>query len=455
MQDRKSAIEIASQAIENAKKFGADEAEAVIFDSSDISAKQRLGKTESIEKSDSNGLGLRVLKKGKKGYKTAIVSSNDFAPETIKSLAETAVQMADIAPEDEYIALADDSLFAKITDDEISALELCDKKELTSDELKDIAAEAEDTAMSVKGVTNSDSAEASFSKSVSALVTSKGFASAYESSSFSAYAAVIAGTDTNMETDYDYSSSRFLSDLKSPKEIGLEAGRRAVERLNPKKIKTCQVPIIFEKRVARSLLGHLSGAINGSAIARGTSFLKDKMGEQIFSKNINIVDDPFRKRGLASEPFDAEGVRGQKLNLVEDGVLKSWVLDIRSANKLGLKTTGHASRGTSSPPHPSSSNLYMENGDISFEDMIASIENGLFLTDAFGMGVNDVTGDYSQGASGLWIENGKISYPVSEITIAGNLTSMFKSLTPANDLEFLYGKNCPTLRIDGMTIAGN
>ncbi len=237
--------------------------------------------------------------------------------------------------------------------------------------------------------------------------------------------------------------------------IGRVAGERAVARINPRKVSTRRVPVVFDPRVAGSLVGHFASAINGSSIARKTSFLRDKLGEQIFARGINIVDDPLRRRGLRSRPFDAEGIAGRKQNLVEDGVLKTWVLDCATARELGMTTTGHASRGVSSTPSPGATNLHLEPGTQSPEQLIADIADGFYVNDLIGMGVNLVTGDYSRGAAGFWIENGKITYPVSEVTIAGHLTDIFRSLTPANDLTFRYGTNAPTLRVEGLTVAGH
>lgn len=258
-----------------------------------------------------------------------------------------------------------------------------------------------------------------------------------------------------MERDYDFSSARFLEDLEAAEEIGKRAGEKAVRRLGARKVKSQAVPIVYDPRVSNGLLGHFAGAISGASVARGTSFLQKKMGEAVFAGGVRIIDDPLKKRGLRSKPFDGEGVQTTRQAIVEDGVLKTWLLDISTAKQLGLKSTGHASRGTGAPPSPGPTNLYMEAGSLSPEDMIGDIESGLYVTEMIGMGVNGVTGDYSRGASGFWIEKGKLTYPVSEITVAGNLKEMFANLTPASDLTFRYGMNAPTLRIEGMTVAGN
>jgi len=286
------------------------------------------------------------------------------------------------------------------------------------------------------------------------LVTSHGFRGAYLGSSHGMSMTAIAGEGTGMERDYDYSSVRHAADLDSPEKIGLNAAARAVARLNPRKVTTRKVPVVFDPRTAGSLVSHLASAINGASVARKTSFLRDKMGAKLFADGIRIIDDPLRKRGLRSHPFDGEGVAGKKLALVDDGVLRTWLLDCATARELGLVTTGHAHRGASSVPSPGPTNLHLEPGRLSPDALIADIADGFYVTDLIGSGANMVTGDYSRGASGFWIEKGKRTYPVSEVTIAGHLLEIFRTLTPANDLEFRYGTNAPTLRVEGLTVAG-
>jgi PmbA protein len=308
--------------------------------------------------------------------------------------------------------------------------------------------------MAVKGVTNSEGGGASFSRAAVALATSDGFYGRYAGTSHSIGVSLLAGEGVGMERDYDQASARHAGDLRKAEDIGRHAGELAVRRLNPRKVKSQSVPVVFDERESAGLIGHFAGAISGAAIARGVSFLKDKLGEEIFAPGITIIDDPHRLRGLRSKPFDGEGVVNARRALVEKGRLTTWLLDCASARQLGLETTGHAARGTSGPPHPQTTNLYMQAGRLSPEELIADIEQGFYVTELMGMGVNGVTGDYSRGAAGFWIEKGKIAYPVSEVTIAGNLKDMFRNLTPANDLVFRYGVNAPTLRIEGMTIAG-
>jgi PmbA protein len=264
----------------------------------------------------------------------------------------------------------------------------------------------------------------------------------------------ISGEGTAMERDYDFTTAPHAADLAAPESVGRTAGERTVARANPRKVETCKVPVLFDPRVSGSIVGHLVGAINGASIARKTSFLKGRLGEQLFAKNIRIIDDPLRVRGLRSQSFDAEGVRVKRLAIIDEGVLTSWLLDCATARELGLVTTGHAHRGVSSSPSPGSYNLHLEAGGPSPAELMSDIRQGFYVTDLIGSGVNGVTGDYSRGASGFWIENGKITYPVSEVTIAGHLLDIFKSLTPANDLTFRYGVNAPTLRIEGLTLGG-
>jgi PmbA protein len=389
---------------------------------------------------------LRVLI----GKQQAIASSNDRSPAALEELVERAIAMAKTVPEDPYCGLADPDQLAHDWPD----LELDDPQEPTPETLIARAGEAEDAARAVTGVTNSEGAEASWGRSKISLAASNGFAGGYSGSSHSVSVAVLAGTGTGMERDYDYTTAVWAADLEGAKAVGTRAGERAVKRLNARKVPTAQVPVVFDPRVAGGMLRHLIGAISGPSIARGTSFLKDKLGQRIFPAGLSVIDDPHRKRGLRAKPFDGEGVRNQRRAIVADGVLQTWLLDLRSARQLGLTSTGHASRGTSGPPGPSPTNLYLEPGAVTAQELIGDINNGFYVTELMGMGVNGVTGDYSRGAAGFWIENGEIAYPVSELTIAGNLKDMFLHLTPANDLVFKTGTDAPTLCIDGMTVAG-
>ncbi len=442
----KKPLALITDLIEDARKAGADAADALLYSSTSISVSRRMRQPEGLERSENSGIGLRVFV----GNRSATVSSSDTSPQTLREMLERAVAMAKLAPEDPYSGLAPAPLLAK----NIAELDLYDAKEPKPEWLQEQCAKAEDAALCVEGITNSEGADASYSSTEFTLATSNGFARSYKTSNASVSVSVLAGTGTGMERDYDYSSARFVSDLSDAGTIGINAAHKALARLNPRKVSTQNVPIVFDPRVSKGLLGSFAGAINGSAIARGTSFLKDAMGNAIFNENVSIIDDPHRKRGQGSKPFDGEGVANQKTVLVENGVLKSWVLDMRSASKLGLATTGHATRGLSSPPSPSTTNLYLATGELTPQELISDIKSGFLVTEVFGMGVNLVTGDYSQGASGFWIENGDKAYAVSEVTIAGKLQDMFKRLTPANDLEFRYSTNAPTLRVEGMMVAG-
>ena len=444
--DQTALTDRAERLVNAALKTGADAADAVAVRSMSLSVEVRDGAVEESERAEGDDLGLRVLV----GHRQAVVSTNDLAGDASVALAERAVAMARAAPEDKFAGLADGALLAHDFPD----LDLLDPDLPSVAELEAMAKTAEQAALTVKGVAKSGGASASAGISGMVLVTSHGFRGAYLGSRHGISMTAIAGEGTGMERDYDYSSSLHAADLDSPEKIGRTAGERAVERLNPRKVSTRKVPVVFDPRISGSLVSHLASAANGASVARKTSFLRDKMGAKLFDDGIRIVDDPLRKRGLRSHPFDGEGVAHRRLALIDDGVLRSWLLDCSTARELGLTTTGHASRGVSSVPSPSPSNLHMEPGRQSPEDLIADIDDGFYVTDLIGMGVNMVTGDYSRGASGFWIEKGKRTYPVSEVTIAGHLSDIFRTLTPANDLEFRYSTNAPTLRLEGLTVAG-
>ena len=429
-----------------ARREGADAADALLIESLSSSVSYRLGRLEDVERSESADLGLRVFI----GSRVAFVSSSDFSEDAVAALPSRALTMARLAPEDKFAGLAPSDFLARAIPD----LDLEDSEEPSAETLVARARDAEQAGLAVSGVTNSEGGGASFSRSAIALATSTGFFGRYAGTSHSIGVAVLAGEGTGMERDYDHASARHAGDLKDAEEIGRSAGEKAVRRLNPRKVKSQNVPVVFDPREAGGLLGHFASAISGASVARGTSFLKDRMGSEIFAPHVSVVDDPHRRRGLRSKPFDGEGVANAHRVLIDKGRLTTWLLDCASAKQLGLTTTGHAARGTGGPPMPSATNLYMEAGGLSPEALIADIKQGFYVTELMGMGVNGVTGDYSRGAAGFWIENGKIAYPVSEITIAGNLKDMFRQLTPASDLEFRYGTNAPTCRIEGMTIAG-
>jgi PmbA protein len=444
--DQSALSALAERLVDAARKAGADAADAVAVRSVSLSVDVRDGEVEDSESAEGDDVGLRVLV----GRRQAVVSTNDVKGDGAAALAERAVAMARIAPEDPFIGLADPHELAT----DVPDLDLLDPDLPSVTHLEELALAAENAGLGVPGVAKSGGASAGAGIGGMVLVTSGGFHGAYLGSSHSVSMTAIAGVGTGMERDYDFSSAIHAADLDAAAKVGRTAGERTVKRLNPRKVATQRVPVIFDRRVAGGLIGHLAGAINGASIARKTSFLKDKLGERLFAPGIRIIDDPLRRRGLRSRPFDGEGVAARRMALIDDGVLKTWLLDSATARELGFTTTGHAYRGVSSSPSPGPTNLHLEPGTLTPEQMVAEIEEGFYVVDLIGMGVNGVTGDYSRGAGGFWIENGELTYPVSEVTIAGHLTEMFRTLTPANDLEFRYGTNSPTVRIEGLTVAG-
>jgi PmbA protein len=444
--DQSALSDLAERLVGAARRAGADQADAVAVRSISLSVEVRDGAVEESQRSEGDDVGLRVLV----GHKQAAVSTNDVRGDGVDALVERAVAMARAAPDDKFAGLADPALLAHAFPD----LDLLDPAVPGVDVLEARAQAAEAAALDVKGVSKSGGASASAGIGGMVLVTSTGFRGATIGSRHSVSMSAIAGSGTGMEQDYDFSSTLHATDLEGADKIGRTAGERAVERLNPRKVTTRRVPVVFDWRVSGSLIGHLVSAANGASVARKTSFLREKLGQRIFAPGIDIIDDPLRPRGQRSRAFDAEGVVTRKLKIVEDGVLKSWLLDCATARELELQTTGHAQRGVSSVPYPGPSNLYLQAGEPSPDQLIADIADGFYVTDLIGMGVNLVTGDYSRGAAGFWIENGKRTYPVSEVTIAGQLGEMFASLKPANDLSFRYGTNAPTLRVEGLTVAG-
>jgi len=431
--------------------LGATHADAVWFDTVDLTTSCRKGQPEGLERSESRAVTLRAFI----GDSQAMVSSTDISPNALKILAENAVRMARSTPPDALSKFAPASLYPS----SLPNLDLCEQAEPTAESLFSSAKEAEACALAIPGITNSEGADASFGRNKIGLMIAYDnaiqFANHYESTHSSLSVSVLAGSGTDMQRDYDFSTARYASDLKSARTIGENAAHRALKRMNPSKIPGGTMPVLYDKRVSKQLVSALASAVNGSSIVRGASFLRDELGKQIFSPSITITDDPLIVRGLASKPFDGEGVATRKLNLVENGILASWVMDMRSATALGLTTTGHASRGMGSPPSPSTTNLYMANGSESPESLIKQMQNGLFITETFGGGINTITGDYSQGASGFLIENGEITSSVAEITIAGHLRDMFARAVPASDLTFDYATNAPSLLVDGMVVAGS
>ena len=439
-------LTFAADAVAHARKIGADAAEALAVDRRGVDVELREGKIEKLEQAEAREIGLRVFS----GKSSAIISGSVLTRDAIARLAETAFAMARLAPPDPFSGIAEPELLASDFPD----LDLISEHLPDATELETMARRAEDAALAVTGVSKSGGADASASDRSIALVISNGFARGYRRTGLSVSVSAIAGGGTAMERDYDYSSATHFGDLRECEAIGREAGERAARRQNPRKVKSQSVPVILDRRIASSLIGHVLGAINGAAIARGTSFLKDRLGTQVFSASVTIVEDPFMLRALASRPFDGEGLAGARRNVIDAGQLTGWTLDLRSARQLGLKPTGQASRGLGSPPSPASSNLYLKAGTSSPGELLGHINQGLYVTELIGSSVNMVTGDYSRGASGFWIENGELTFPVSEITIAGNLKDIFQHVTPANDLEFRSSVNAPSCLVEGLTIAG-
>lgn len=444
------AVDRAADLVARARAAGADAADAVYSGSSSLDIGVRLGRLEDAGRSEGEDIGLRVFI----GRRSASVSSSDLSAAALDALAARAVAMARQAPEDPWAGLAPaDRLMSG--DDALPDLDIDDPVEPSPDRLKALALAAEDAARAVPGVTNSEGGGASHGTGSFALATSTGFARGYRGSQSALYASVLAGQPGAQERDHASHAVRHFADLESPDAVGLRAGRRAVARVNPQKLASGPMPVLFDPRVGGGMIGHLLGAVSGSAVARRTSFLLDALGTAVFDQGITILDDPARRRGLRSRPFDGEGLPMRPVTLVDRGVLTQWLMDSASARQLGLEPTGHAVRGVSGPPGVSASNIHIAAGTMSRDGMIAGVSRGLYVTQLFGQGVNPVTGDYSRGASGYLIDGGVIAHPVSEITIAGNLMDMFRQLHAADDLEFRYATNAPTLMVESMMVAGD
>ena len=434
--------------VDRARRAGADAADAVYIADASESVSVRLGKLEDVERSESEHIGLRVFI----GHRSATIGSSDLSDAALGELAARAIAMATNAPDDPYAGLApEDRLLRGAPVD----LDLSDPTEPRPQDLRAMAEAAEDAARAVAGVTNSEGAGASSGAAVMALATSHGFAAGYAGTSRSISASVLAGEGGAMQRDYAGRMARHSADLITPAEIGQQAGDRAVARLNPGRMKSGAMPVVFDPRVGGSFLGHLAGAISGMAIARRASFLLGREDEQLFDSQVVITDDPLRPRGLRSRPFDGEGLPTAPRDLVKDGRITGWLMDSASARQLGLQPTGHAARGASGAPGATPSNMHLAAGTLSVAELIADIADGVLVTELIGHGVNGVTGDYSRGASGFRIIGGEIAGPVAEFTVAGNLVDMFKGLTPASDLEWHRSINVPTIRIDGMMVAGD
>jgi PmbA protein len=431
--------------VEQARRAGADGADAQYLGERSSGVRMRKGELEDVQRAEGESLGLRVFL----GTKSASVSSSDLSAEALSALVDRAVAMAGEAPDDPYAGLAPCELLATPP---FAELDSWDDLEPDPAALKARALEAEIAALAVDGVTNSNGATATASGSTVALAISSGFSGAYRATGHSCSASVIAGEGESMQRDYAWHSARHAEDLEPPGGIGRRAGERAVARLNPIKIAAGRIPVLFEPRVATTLLGHFVGAITGASVARKSSFLQDKLGQRIFAPRIAIHDDPLRKRGLRSRSFDGEGLPVRPMALVEDGVLKTWLAESASARQLGIAPTGHAVRAGGAPG-AGPSNLYLAAGEASRQDLLRRFPRAILVTELIGQGVNGVTGDYSRGAAGFLVENGEISGPVAEITIASNLIDMFASLEPASDLLFRLGIDSPTVLVPEMTVA--
>ncbi|QPM91592.1 TldD/PmbA family protein [Pseudooceanicola algae] len=444
-----SLSDLSQSLLDAARAAGADSADVILREGSSISIDMRAGTLEHAERAEGIEAGLRVFM----GQRQACVSGSDIRPETFAMMAERAVAMAREAPEDPWIGLADPAQLSARRNAE--GLELHDPApEPAPEELQEDARRAEAAALAHEGISQVQSASAGYGASEAFIATSNGFAGGYRRSSRSLSCVAIAGTGNGMERDYDGDARVFQSDLRSPEEIGNRAATRTLERMGAVAPKTGSYPVLFDERVAASLIGHLCGAVNGAAVARGSSFLMNALGELVLPESLTMTEDPLRPRGPASRPFDAEGLTVAPRRIIDAGVLTGWTLDLATARKLGMTPTGNAARGLSSPPSPSNWNLELTQGSASREELMRDMGTGLLVTSLIGQTINSNTGDYSRGAAGFWIENGEAVRPVNECTIAGNLRQMLLSLNPANDAQAWRGSVVPSLLVEGMTIAG-
>lgn len=433
--------------VKAARAAGADAAEAVGAERAALSVGVRLGALEEVEREEARDIGLRVFI----GQRQAVVSGSDVSAAARAKLVERAVAMARIAPEDVYAGLAPEDRLAK---GPFPDLDLYDPAERTAETLEALALEAEDAARAVPGVANSDGGSASWSTTGWSFVTSHGFEGRHRASSFSLSASVIAGEGAAMERGGEGRTTRHAADLPGPEHIGKIAGERAVSHVGPQKLASTTAAVIFENRIAPSIISPFVGAISGTAVARGASFLKDKLGQPVFARGVTLTDDPLRVRGMGSAPFDDEGVGATRQTLIEDGVLTTWLLNSAAARQLGMQTTGHASRGLAGAPGVAPHNLTVEPGVETREALMKQAGKGLFVTSMFGPSLNGNTGDWSVGVSGFWFEDGEIAYPVSGVTVAANLIELYARMIPASDLEIRGSTNSPSLFVDGLAIAG-
>lgn len=431
-----------------AKSAGADAADALAVDGSSISIDVLNGKLEHAERSEGIDIGLRVMI----GQRQACVSASDTSADTIETIAQRAVAMAQVAPEDDSIKQADPDQLA--TGWDANALELFDPApEPDPATLQENARRAEAAAMDVDGISQVQSASSGYGQRRIHLATSNGFSGGYARNSISTSCVAITGSGADMERDYYGDGRIFAADLESPEYIGEMAAQRTIERANPRKAKSGAYPVLYDERVSSSLMGHLLAAINGTSIVRGSSWLRDAMGAQILPTSMSLIEDPLRARTSSSRPFDGEGLASTKRAIIKDGMLTSWTLDLSTAQKLGLQSTGNASRGTSAPPSPSVGNIALTQGTKSRNDLLLDMGTGLLVTSMIGSSINATTGDYSRGAAGFWVENGEIQYPVNECTIAGNLRDMLATLIPANDARSHLSRVVPSLLVEGLILA--
>jgi PmbA protein len=445
MQTPEQARRIVESLVERGIGAGATAADAIYVGSRSSGVQVRLGELEDVARSEGEEIGLRLFV----GQRSASVASSDLSKEVLDTLVERCLAMAKEAPEDPFAGLAPTELLHR---GELPFIDNEDSREPDPAELRERALEAENAALAIAGVTNSSGSGASASASTLALATSGGFSGAYRTSGHGCSTTVVAGEGSGMQRDHAWHSARHLEDLEAPDIIGRRAGERAVARLNPTRPRPGKYPVLFEPRAGASLLGHFIGAINGSAVARKTSFLQDKLGDRVFAAGITIIDDPLRLRGLRSRPFDGEGLSVSRRELVVDGILQSWIAESASARQLGIQPTGNASRGVGGAPGAAPTNLYMTAGSRTREELLAAFPEAVLVTELIGQGVNNVTGDYSRGATGFMVRNGEIAEPVDEITVASNLIDMFATLEPASDLEFRYGTDTATLLVPEMTV---
>ena len=442
--------DLTQQLLDYATRAGADQADAIAVDGTSISIDVRCGALEHADRSEGIDVGLRVII----GQRQACVSSSDIKPDTLREMADRAISMAKEAPKDPYAGLADPSQLAAMTDN--YTLELYDPSEEPDPaKLQTDASRAEAAALQNKGISQVQSASAGYSHNRIHMSASNGFSAGYSRTSRGLSCVAISGTGADMERDYDYDSRIFGTDLRDATEIGIRAAARAVERSGARKPKTGAYPVLFDERISSTLISQLLQATSGAAIARGSSWLRHAMGEQVLPKGLSIIEDPHRVRTASSRMFDAEGLPTASRAIVKDGILMGWTLDLANARKLGMNSTGNAVRGTSAPPSPSISNVSLTQGTANRDDLIAQMGTGLLVTSMIGSTINPNTGDYSRGASGFWIENGQITYAINECTVAGNLRDMLMRITPANDAQPHLSTVVPSLLVEGLTLAGD